>query len=99
MKNTKYNQTNQNQFTELFENNYPYLIEKLMEYILKIKTDERNKDLSMIDIIMDFSFKNSLDVELIGDAIRSDSYLKSFIEKDCEVHGILKSSIQEIEEW
>lgn len=88
-----------NEFTEKFEKNYPFLIERIMEYIHEIKIKENIKDLSIIDIIMDFSLKYNLDIELVGDAIRSDVYFKSFVEKDCQLHGILKSNIQNIEEW
>lgn len=83
------------------EDNYPFLIANLMEYIDTIKKKECVRECSLIDIIMDYSFRNSIDVELVGDAIRSDVYFKSFVEKDCEIHGIIKTQkpIQVLEEW
>ena len=96
----------ENPFTIKFEENYPFLIATLLEHINSVKSNQLNKstscsndELSLIDIIMDFTLKYNLDVELVGDAIRSDFYFKSFIKKDCELHGIIKSEIQEIEEW
>ena len=47
------------------------------------KTD---KSISLLDIIIDFSFKRDISVECIGDAISEDVYFKSFIEKDFEMH-------------
>ena len=78
------------------EEEYPFLVNKIMKYVEKVK--EVDKDLSIIDIILDFSIKNNVDYETIGDAISSDVYFKSFIEKDCELHKIFKSETNN-EEW
>lgn len=63
---------------------YPYLINEIMNFIIKIK--KKDPDQSLIDIIYDYSFKNEIDIELIGDAISEDVYFKSFIEKDLQFH-------------
>lgn len=65
---------------------YPYLVNDVLKYIEKIK--QIDKTVAIIDIIMDYSRHNDIDYEMIGDAIASDVYLKSFIEKDCQVNHI-----------
>ena len=67
---------------------YPYLVNDLIQYIIKIK--EIEKDISMVDIILDYSQRFDIEIDYIGDAISSDVYLKSFIEKDCEIKKIFK---------
>lgn len=84
--------------TELIEetcnNSYPFLINDVLRFIEAMK--ETNTELSLIEIIVQYSFNNSIDLRLIGDAIQDDEYLKSFIKKDSEFHGILDNpNIQE----
>lgn len=74
---------------------YPFLVNDLMQYIEKTKKNERT--VSLMDIILDYSMKKDISVEMIGDAIASDEYFKSFIEKDCEMHRILLT--EKREEW
>lgn len=83
---------------EDLEDRYPFIIHDLMRYIEITKKSHNNKDLSLLDIIMEYSDKNNLSVELVGDAISSDVYLKSFIEKDCEFHNIIKSD-KSMNDW
>jgi hypothetical protein len=66
---------------------YPFLVNEVMMYISEIK--EEDPSLSLIDIIFNYCFKFNLDVELVGDAISSDVYFKSFIEADCQHHNII----------
>lgn len=73
------------------------VIHALMNYIIGIKKDQQNKDISLIDVIIDFSFKNDLDVQTVGDIISEDEYFKSFIEKDCANRNIIKN--KSINEW
>lgn len=73
------------------EDDYPFLVNDLITFIDTIKSNNENKDLSLIEIAMEFAFKNNIDVEAIGDAISSDVYFKSFIEKDCINRRIFKS--------
>jgi len=75
---------------------YPLLINKVIKYIEKVKRKEKN--ISMSDIIIDFSIKKNIDIDLLGDAISTDAYLKSYIEKDCEVFRIFRSNINN-DEW
>lgn len=79
------------------EETFPFLINDLMQYIQQIKTVERN--LSLIDILVDFSLKKDIPVEVIGEAISTDIYFKSFIQKDCELHGFFKTNIKELDKW
>lgn len=74
--------------SDYLEKDYPFLVKEIMIFIDEMKKDCTREDVSLIDIIMEFSFRHNLDVELVGDAISSDIYFKSFIEKDCEMHRI-----------
>jgi hypothetical protein len=80
---------------DITEDDYPFIIRDLMAFIEKTKSVERST--SLIDIIVGFSFKHGIDVEIVGDAIADDEYFKSFIQKDCEVHNIFKTS--KSEDW
>lgn len=86
---------------EMIETNidtaYPFLINDLMQHIEKVKKGMSN--ISLVDIIMDYSIKNEISVEMIGDAISSDAHFKSFIEKDCEYHNITSMETEINEEW
>ena len=66
---------------------YPFLINNILEYIEEMKKEDES--LSLIEIIVNYSFKNKIDLKLIGDAISEDEYFKQFIEKDSEFHGII----------
>lgn len=81
---------------EFSEKDYPFLVNDIIKYIEKIKMTDC--DISMIEIIMDYCFKNNVDVEAAGDAISSDTYFKSYIEKDCEMNRFFKTKIN-FEEW
>lgn len=62
---------------------YPVLINTLLKYIINIK--EQDKETSIMDLILEFSMRNSLDIELIGDAISTDEYFKNILTKDLEM--------------
>lgn len=64
---------------------YPILLNKLLKYIIKIK--EEDKEISIMDLLLEYSMRNSLDLELIGDAISTDEYFKSIVQKDMEVNN------------
>lgn len=68
---------------------YPMMVNSLMKYIELVKT--KHKDVSLLDIILDFSTKKGIPIEQMGDAISTDVYFKSFIEKDCELHKIYQT--------
>lgn len=80
------------------EEEYPFLVNEVMQHINNIKKDDPTA--ALLDIIYDYCFKNDLEVELVGDAIASDVYFKSFIEKDCQMRNIIQSDIsQSLNEW
>lgn len=82
------------------DKDYPFVVQNVLKHIEAVKKTPQGKETALIDIIYDYCFRSGLDVELVGDAISSDVYLKSFIKKDCEVHRIFKSDIvKELEEW
>ena len=78
------------------EDTYPFIVNDIIKYIDDVKSFDKTTNL--IDIIMDYSLKKNIEPELIGDAIMTDVYFKSFIEKDCELHRMLKTD-KIIEEW
>ena len=81
------------------EEEYPFLMNEIMEYINEIKSEDSS--VALIDIIFDFCLKRGMDVELVGDAISNDVYFKSFLEKDCQLHRVLPGShaSNDIGEW
>ncbi len=64
---------------------YPTILNELLNYIIKIK--QNDKEISIMDLILEYSMRNSLELELIGDAISTDEYFKNIIEKDLEFHN------------
>ena len=85
--------------TKKFEDGYPFIVQAVMKYIDEVKS--QGSDAALIDIITDFCFKNNLEVELVGDAISSDVYFKSFIEKDCQLHRYFRvdGDAEQLDEW
>lgn len=83
------------------EKEYPFVVRDILEHINKVKTEERDgngPESSIVEVIMDYAFKENINVESVGDAISSDEYFKSFIESDCSFRGILgKKNL--VEEW
>ena len=71
---------------------YPVLINTLLKYIICKK--EVDKETSIMDLILEFSMRNSLDIELIGDAISTDEYFKGILTKDLELHNYSSVKVQ-----
>lgn len=65
--------------------NYPVLLNTLLKYIISIK--ESDKETSIMDLILEYSSRNSLDIELIGDAISTDEYFKGILTRDLEMNN------------
>jgi hypothetical protein len=80
------------------EEDYDFLVHDILKYIERIKCREDTKDISIIEVIMDYTFKNNLDISTVGDAISSDEHFKSFIEKDCRFRNS-SGSVDTIGEW
>lgn len=74
---------------------YPMLINELLKYLTEKK--EQDKDISLLDLIMEYSMRNSVDLDLIGDAISTDVYLKNLIEKDLEYHNFITNKNKDLE--
>lgn len=81
---------------DITEDRYPFMVNDILNYICEIKSN--GEEIALIDIIMEYAFKNDINVEAVGDAISSDEYLKSFIEKDCELYRIIRTENQN-EDW
>lgn len=73
------------------DNDYPFILNKLLKFIIKIK--ESDKEISIIDIIMDFSLKKGYELELLGDVISTDVQLKDAIEYDLQKHNYTEKNI------
>lgn len=78
------------------EEEYPILINEIMKHITKVKTTD--PDTSILDIIYDYSFKYEIPVELVGDAVSTDVYFKSFVESDHNMR-LSEKSKNNIGEW
>ena len=74
---------------------YPMLLNELLKYLTEKK--EQDKDISLLDLIMEYSMRKSLDLDLIGDAISTDIYLKNLIEKDLEYHNFTTNKNKDLE--
>lgn len=71
---------------------YPLLLNNLLKYIKNVKT--KDNSLSFMDVIMDYSLKNNIELEYIGDAISSDEYFKALLQKDLEKTKYIKTEKQ-----
>jgi len=76
---------------------YPILINNLLKYIDIVKQTDIKNELTLSDIILEYANRQNVAIELIGDAISTDTYLKSFILKDCELHNIFQTETPD--EW
>ena len=47
-----------------------------------------------MDLILELSMRNSLDIELIGDAISTDEYFKNILTKDLEMNNYNSVKVQ-----
>lgn len=74
---------------------YPMLLNELLKYLTEKK--EQDKDISLLDLIMEYSMRKSLDLDLIGDAISTDIYLKNLIEKDLDYHNFITNKNKDLE--
>lgn len=88
------NKENKDNKEQLF---YPMLLNELLKYLTEKK--EQDKDISLLDLIMEYSMRKSLDLDLIGDAISTDIYLKNLIEKDLEYHNFITNKNKDLEWW
>lgn len=79
------------------ESSYPIIVKEVMKHIEEVK--KTDSETSLFDIILDFCFKKDMQVELVGDAIQSDTYFRSFIEKECSSNGMLMKRENEMENW
>lgn len=68
---------------------YPLLINILLKRIKEVKTQDNT--LSFMDILMDYSLKNNIELEYIGDAISTDEYFKALLQKDLEKTKFIKT--------
>jgi len=76
---------------------YPGIVSEVMEYIIERK--KKDPECALLDLISDYCLYSGNSVELVGDAIASDIYFKSFIEKDCQHHNIIRSENKKAEDW
>lgn len=80
-----------------FEAHSLEVIQELLEFIEEVKTQQL--DMTILDIIIDFAFKNKLELDEIGDVISTDYYLQNYIESQCIKDKILVSDISEQLDW
>ena len=76
---------------------YPDILNLLLKKIALVK--ETDKDIAIVDIIMDFCVEESVELDMVSDAISDDQYFKELLELDCKNRGILKSEKKKLDEW
>lgn len=79
--------------------NYPFLVNDLLKFIDKVKSETHRVSLGLLEIIEDYANMNDLDIRLVGEAISEDDEFTAYVRKDCEVRGILKSDYVTTEDW
>lgn len=81
-----------NDNAEIESKTYPVLLNTLLKYIINKK--EKDRETSIMDLILEYSMRESLDIELIGDAISTDEYFKNILIKDLEIHNYNSVKVQ-----
>lgn len=81
-----------NDNAEIESKTYPVLLNTLLKYIIDKK--EKDRETSIMDLILEYSMRESLDIELIGDAISTDEYFKNILTKDLEIHNYNSVKVQ-----
>lgn len=62
---------------------YAKLVSNVIKFIETCKMSENDKDVALVDMIMEYCFKNEVPPEMMGDAIKNDVHFQSFIAQDC----------------
>ena len=88
----------QGEIEEICNEGYPFLVNDVLKYIEEIKISDNYENESLIEIIVQYSLNNKIDIRLIGDAISEDEYFKSFIKSDCEFRGSM-DVVSNFMEW
>lgn len=81
------------------EESYPKILSDLLKFIDYLKSKDKDKILSIVDIIIEFSDKYDLDVDLVGEAIGTDEFFKAYVKKDCELRNIIPTDKKQMQEW
>ena len=81
------------------EDQYPILLSELISFIDKLKNNDKEKVLSVVDMIIEFAHKYDFEIDLIGEAISSDEFFKEYIKKDCEARNIIPTNITKMNNW
>lgn len=82
------------------EQYYPMIVNNILKNIISIRESGTNDKSSVLDIIHNFCLKTDLDIEIAGDAIRSDEMFTEFIKQDCTRNGTLgRVKKTDIGEW
>lgn len=77
---------------ENVEQYYPKIVNLVLKYIVEVRKNKKEFN-SLLDIIYDFCMKNDIDVEIVGDAIRSDLEFSEYIAHECEQLKNVRKSI------
>lgn len=82
---------------------YPVVLNTLLTYTENIKISERDQleNTSLRDIIVNFAFFASIEIEIIGDMCANDAYFRKFIERENDlINGDHSGSkVMEIFNW
>lgn len=61
---------------------YPEIVNDLLKYLVSVKPTD--KESSILDLILEYSIKTNMELELLGDAISTDDRVKNLIAKELE---------------
>lgn len=61
---------------------YPEIVNDLLKYLVSVKPTD--KESSILDLILEYSIKTNIELELLGDAISTDDRVKNLIAKELE---------------
>ena len=61
---------------------YPEIVNDLLKYLVSVKPTD--KEYSILDLILEYSIKTNMELELLGDAISTDDRVKNLIAKELE---------------
>lgn len=75
---------------------YANMIKDCLDYILSVKKENITE--GIIDIVLDFCFKNDIDPSEMGDAISQDEYFKQLIKVNDTVISEEESNL-DLDEW
>ena len=77
----------------MIDSEYDLLVKKVSEYIVSER--KKNKNLTIVELLCEYVFKNDIEVEKLGDAISENDELKTLIAHEVKI----VSNKNIVDEW